>query len=95
MSYTVDWLQKRHDKSFDMWQNTYTMLLEILKSEAIQRGHLKSEDEIDIKRAFFLVRDMPYTRASSRDSETIIHEWRGTCSGNLLGETLPSEKAVC
>ena len=57
------------------------MLLEILKSEAIQRGHLKSEDEIDIKRAFFLVRDMPYTRASSRDSETIIHEWRGTCSG--------------
>jgi arylamine N-acetyltransferase len=24
---------------------------------------------------------MPYTRASSRDPETIIQEWRGTCSG--------------
>ncbi len=24
---------------------------------------------------------MPYTRASSRDPETIIGEWRGTCSG--------------
>ena len=57
------------------------MLLETLKSEAIQRGLLKSNEEIDIKKAFFLVRDMPYTRASSRDSETIIHEWRGTCSG--------------
>jgi len=57
------------------------VLLETLKSEAIQRGLLKPEEEIDIKKAFFLVRDMPYTRASSRDSETIIHEWRGTCSG--------------
>ena len=57
------------------------MLLEVLRSEAVQRGLLKPEDEIDIKQAFFLVRDMPYTRASSRDSETIIHEWRGTCSG--------------
>lgn len=42
---------------------------------------LKAEEEIDLRKAFFLVRDMPYTRASSRDSETIIHEWRGTCSG--------------
>lgn len=57
------------------------MLLETLKSEAIQRGLLKPDEEIDIRKAFFLVRDMPYTRASSRDSETIIHEWRGTCSG--------------
>lgn len=57
------------------------MLLETLKSEALQRGLLKTEEEIDIKKVFFLVRDMPYTRASSRDSETIIHEWRGTCSG--------------
>jgi hypothetical protein len=57
------------------------MLLETLKSEALGRGLLKLEEEIDIKKAFFLVRDMPYTRASSRDSETIIHEWRGTCSG--------------
>lgn len=57
------------------------MLLELLKSEAIERGFLKPEEEIDIKQVFFLVRDMPYIRASSRDSETIIHEWRGTCSG--------------
>ena len=57
------------------------MLLDTLKSEAVQRGLLKPEEEIDIRRAFFLVRDMPYTRASSRDSEAIIREWRGTCSG--------------
>jgi hypothetical protein len=57
------------------------MLLETLKSEAVKRGLLKPEEEIDVKQAFFLVRDMPYTRASSRDSETIIREWRGTCSG--------------
>ena len=58
-----------------------SMLLEILRSEAIQRGLLNPEEDIDIKKAFFLVRDMPYTRASSRDSETIIREWKGTCSG--------------
>jgi len=57
------------------------MLLETLKSEALHRGLLEPEEEIDIKKAFFLVRDMPYTRASSRDSATIIREWRGTCSG--------------
>ena len=57
------------------------MLLETLKSESLGRGLLMPGEEIDLKKAFFLVRDMPYTRASSRDSETIIHEWRGTCSG--------------
>jgi len=57
------------------------MLLEMLKSEAIERGFLKTQEELDLRKAFFLVRDMPYIRASSRDSETIIHEWRGTCSG--------------
>lgn len=57
------------------------MLLEILKSKAIEKGLLKPEDEIDIEKAFLLVRDMPYTRASSNDHETIIGEWRGTCSG--------------
>ena len=57
------------------------MLLETLKLEAVKRRLLKPEEEIDVKQAFFLVRDMPYTRASSRDSETIIREWRGTCSG--------------
>jgi len=72
---------KGHDNFAGVWQNNQTMLLETLKSEALRRGLLKPEEEIDIRRAFFLVRDMPYTRASSRDSETIIHEWRGTCSG--------------
>ena len=57
------------------------MLLDTLKLKAIEKGLLKPEEEIDAKKAFALVRDMPYTRASSRDSETIIAEWRGTCSG--------------
>jgi hypothetical protein len=57
------------------------MLLDTLKSKAIEKGLLKPEEEIDAEKAFTLVRDMPYTRASSRDSETIIAEWRGTCSG--------------
>jgi len=72
---------KKHDNSPVVWQNIHTMLLETLKSEALQRGYLKPKEEIDLKKAFFLVRDMPYTRASSRDSEVIIHEWKGTCSG--------------
>jgi hypothetical protein len=57
------------------------MLLDILKSKAIEKKLLKPEDEIDAEKAFLLVRDMPYSRASSRDQETIIREWRGTCSG--------------
>jgi len=57
------------------------MLLETLKSKAVERGYLKEQEEIDAGKAFLLVRDMPYTRASSRDPETIIEEWRGTCSG--------------
>ena len=56
-------------------------LLESLKSKAVSKGILKPNDEMTIERAYSLVRDMPYTRASSRDSETIIQEWRGTCSG--------------
>ena len=57
------------------------MLLETLKSKAVERGLLKPQEDIDAEKAFLLVRDMPYIRASSRDPETIIHEWRGTCSG--------------
>jgi hypothetical protein len=57
------------------------MLLEALKSKAVERGLLRLEEEIDAEKAFLLVRDMPYIRASSRDPETIIQEWRGTCSG--------------
>jgi hypothetical protein len=57
------------------------MLLEILKEEAVERGLLEPKVEIDAATTFLLVRDMPYTRASSRVPETIIREWRGTCSG--------------
>lgn len=57
------------------------MLLETLKTKAIERGLFKPGEEIDLEKAFLLVRDMPYIRASSRDPHTIIHEWRGTCSG--------------
>ena len=57
------------------------MLLDVLKSKAVEKGFLKPGAEIDLEKAFTLVRDMPYTRASSRDPETIIGEWRGTCSG--------------
>jgi hypothetical protein len=57
------------------------MLLETLRSKAVERGILNPEEVLDAEKAFLLVRDMPYTRASARDPETIIREWRGTCSG--------------
>jgi len=57
------------------------MLLEKLKIKAIEKGLLEQNKEIDAERAFLLVRDMPYERASDRESVTIINEWRGTCSG--------------
>src|SRR5512138_818314 len=57
------------------------MLIELLKAKAVEKGLLRPEDEIDAEQAFLLVRDMPYIRASSRAHETIIEEWRGTCSG--------------
>lgn len=56
-------------------------LIELLKTEAVRRGLLTPEAQIDPETAFRLVRDMPYQRASSRDSVTLIREWRGTCSG--------------
>jgi hypothetical protein len=57
------------------------MLIQTLKSNAVGRGLLKPEEEIGLEKAFLLVRDMPYTRASSRDPNVIMQEWRGTCSG--------------
>ena len=57
------------------------MLLETLKLKAIALDLLKPDEKIDAEKAFLLVRDMPYTRASSRDPQTTIQEWRGTCSG--------------
>jgi hypothetical protein len=56
-------------------------LLETLRTKAFERGLLQPVEEIDAEKAFVLVRDMPYVRASSRDPHTIIQEWRGTCSG--------------
>jgi hypothetical protein len=77
-------------------------LLKLLESEAIERGLLQPGQELDAGRVFSLVRDMPYERASSRQPETTIAEWRGTCSGkhyllqklfNDLG--LPSKIIAC
>jgi hypothetical protein len=56
-------------------------LLKLLKSEAAERGLIDPGQEMDADRVFRLVRDMPYMRASDRRPETIISEWRGTCSG--------------
>ena len=57
------------------------MVLDLLKSKAVEKGLMRPEEEINAEKAYLLVRDMPYTRASSRDPETTIREWRGTCSG--------------
>jgi hypothetical protein len=57
------------------------MLTEKLKSKAVAKGLLEPNRQIDLEKAFLLVRDMPYARANSRQPETIIEEWRGTCSG--------------
>ena len=56
-------------------------LITLLKSEAVQRGLLDPAVEIDPESIFTLVRDMSYQRASDRLPETLIREWRGTCSG--------------
>ena len=57
------------------------MIIEKLKSKAVAKGLLEPDSEIDLEKAFLLVRDMPYARASSRLPEMLIDEWRGTCSG--------------
>lgn len=50
-----------HDNFAGMWQNICTMLLETLKSETLQRGLFKPEEEIDLKKpSSFLVGDMPF-----------------------------------
>lgn len=67
-------------------------LLALLKSEAVKRDLLSEDAELDAATVFYLVRDMPYMRAGSRAPETIIREWRGTCSGkHYLLEELFSE----
>ena len=61
-------------------------LLEALHQEAGTRSIWpRSDQPLDrppgVPDAFYLVRDMPYGRASSRDPLATIREWRGTCSG--------------
>jgi hypothetical protein len=77
-------------------------LLALLKEEAIKRDFLDTDATIDAATAFYLIRDMPYIRASSREPETIIREWRGTCSGKhytlkaLFSELgIPSRVMAC
>lgn len=57
------------------------VLLTTLREQAQARGHLNPDVDVSAHRVFSLVRDMDYQRASSRDPEVIIREWRGTCSG--------------
>jgi hypothetical protein len=57
------------------------MYLDMLKTKAVELGLIDPEEALDAEKAFLLVRDMPYVRASSRAPEVIIQEWRGTCSG--------------
>lgn len=56
-------------------------LIQLLKDTALQCGFLTPEAEMTPETVFTLVRDMPYQRASDRRPETLIREWRGTCSG--------------
>ena len=56
-------------------------LLPLLREEAGSRGLLWDIPELSLGRVFSLVRDMPYQRASSREPEATLREWRGTCSG--------------
>jgi len=77
-------------------------LVDTLKSEAVRRDLFDPAAELDAAAVFCLVRDMPYQRASDRRPETILHEWRGTCSGKhyllqaLFAELgIPSQVIAC
>ncbi|MSP22246.1 MAG: hypothetical protein EXR66_04420 [Dehalococcoidia bacterium] len=67
-------------------------LLHTFRDAVIARGLLEADARIEAATAFTMVRDMPYERASDARPETLIEEWRGTCSGKhlllaqLLGE---------
>ena len=58
-----------------------SQLTPLLEVESRKRGLLAADEPLTPGRAFALVRDMPYRRASSRKPEAIVEEWRGTCSG--------------
>ena len=56
-------------------------LIDVLSAEAAVRGQIEPGSQVELATAFRLVRDMPYQRATDRQPETLIREWRGTCSG--------------
>lgn len=56
-------------------------LLATLREHAQARGLLEPGESLPAQRVFTLVRDMDYQRASSREPDATIQEWRGTCSG--------------
>ncbi len=60
-------------------------LVQLLLAQAQSRGllakNLDDQSGATPEVVFSLVRDMPYQRASSRNPEDVIGEWRGTCSG--------------
>jgi hypothetical protein len=60
---------------------TTTSLVSLLQEKSRERTLLSGGKPLTAERAFALVRDMPYRRASSRRPEAIVEEWRGTCSG--------------
>lgn len=77
-------------------------LIDLLRETAVARDLLSPDAMVDAAAAFALVRDMPYMRASDRQPETIIKEWRGTCSGKhyllqrLFAELgIPSQVMAC
>lgn len=53
----------------------------MLREAALERELIDPNAELDPELVFTLVRDMTYQRASNRLPETIITEWKGTCSG--------------
>ena len=74
-------------------------LLTDFRDEARRRGALAPDEAVTLASAFRVVRDLPYERASDRAPETVLREWRGTCSGKhyLLAailEALGTETAV-
>lgn len=73
------------------------LLLETAQAQGVQ-----VDGSLTAAKAFELVREMPYRRASGRDPATTIREWRGTCSGKhyllkaLLAELrVPSTLIAC
>jgi len=51
-----------------------------LRRAAIERELFPDDGRMTVEAAFHLIRDMPYQRASRPEPETVIAEWRGTCS---------------